>query len=326
MPGAGGGEPYRLVVDESSFDFRGLTEERLTDLLNDFSDALEELAEQHAVAASPWWIEVECADGRELYDVLYEGEAPRVGRDARLRMVRLMDRCPSWDTDLPGLPDQVEVGGVVQELAWSVGYAWWRTRQRHHVACLVFASGDRRGWQQVSAADGANGEPVTEEVFFLAEASPFSEFWRSLFARENVAEPDFFDRAREAFPELVFADSLSFRKFDGTYTEMRDWVVRVLAVVHDHFADALVTHSGQPSDVQAELGRFGLDLSPESPNTRSKPRIMKQRDVKYDGETYRCEWHGKKERHRNRIHFSLPDPRLDGRILIGIFVDHLDTE
>ncbi|MER5395369.1 hypothetical protein [Streptomyces sp. NPDC002599] len=325
MPGAEGGEPYRLVVDESSFDFRGLTEERLTDSLNAFCDALDDLSDQHPVAVSPWWIETECAEGRELYDVLYEGEAPRVGRDARLRMVRLMDRCPNWDTDLPGLPDGVELGGSVQELAWSVGYAWWHKRRGHHVACLAFASRDLRGWQPVSVADTATGQPVPEDVFFLVENSLLAEFWRSLFAREDVGEPDFFDRAREAFPELLFADSLSFRKFDGTYSEMRDWVVRVLSVVHDHFADALTAHSGQPRYVQAELGRFGLDLSPESPNTRSKPGIMKQRDVEYDGESYRCEWHGKKERHRNRVHFSLPEPRLGGRILIGIFVDHLDT-
>lgn len=326
MPGAGGGESYRFVVDESSFDFRGLTEERLTDLLNDFSDVLDTVSEQRTVAVSPYWIETECVEGRELYDVLYEGEAPKVGRDARLRMVRLMDRCPAWDTDLPGLPDRVELGGVTQDPAWSIGYAWWRTRQRHHVGCLVFASEARRGWQPVGAKDGTGqGLPETAEVFFLGEDSALPEFWRPLFSREDVAEPDFLDLARDAFTGLVFADSLSFRKFDGSYAQMRDWVVKILAVVNDHFAEALAAHAGQPHAVQAELGRFGLDLSPESPNTRSKPGIMKQRDVDHDGETYRCEWHGKKERHRNRVHFSLPEQRLDGRMLIGIFTDHLDT-
>ncbi|MFJ5724957.1 hypothetical protein [Streptomyces sp. NPDC093149] len=325
MPGAGGGEPYRIVVDESSFDFRGLTEKRLTDLLDDFSDTLEELSEEQAVAVSPFWWDVECADDRVVYDVLYEGEAPRAGRDARLRMVRLMDRCPTWDTDLPGLPDGVEVAGTGRDLALSLCYAWWQTRQKRHVACLVFPTEDRRGWLPVSVIGGATDEPMAEEVFHLAEAPALSEFWRSLFERENITEQNFFDHARRSFPGLVFADSLSFRKFDGTYAEMRDWVARLLSVVHDHFADAMALHSGQPHQVQAELGRFGLDLSPESPNTRSKPAIMKQRDVDHEGETYQCEWHGKKERHRNRVHFSLPEPRLGGRILIGIFVDHLDT-
>ncbi|MFK0119499.1 hypothetical protein [Streptomyces sp. NPDC090994] len=312
-------------MDESSFDFRGLTEERLTDLLDDFSDALETVSEQQTVAASPFWMEVDCADDRELYDVLYEGRTPRAGRDARLRMIRLMDRCPAWDADVPGLPDQVEVAGTAEELAWSLCYAWSWARQGRHVACLGFPARDRRGWLLVSAADGTTGEPVGLEVFHLVDASALCEFWRDLFAREDIAEPDFLARARQAFPHLVFADSLTFRKFDGTYSEMRDWVVRVLCVVHDHFADALVRHSGQPHQVQAELGRFGLDLSPESPNTRAKPSVMRQRDVDHEGETYRCEWHGKKERHRNRVHFSLPDTRLGGRVLIGIFADHLDT-
>ncbi|MFB6504655.1 hypothetical protein ACFYXP_07040 [Streptomyces sp. NPDC002466] len=325
MPGAGDGEPYRIVVDESSFDFRGLTEERLTDLLDDFSDTLEELFEEQAVAVSPFWLDVECVDDRAVYDVLYEGEAPRAGRDARLRMVRLMDRCPTWDTDLSGLPDRVEVVGTERDFAWSLCYAWWQTRQRRHVACLVFPAEARSGWLPVSAIDGVVGEPMAEKVFHFVDPSALSEFWRSLFERENTTEQDFFDRARQSFPGLVFADSLSFRKFDGTYTEMRDWVVKILGVVHDHFADAMTLHSGQPHQVQAELGRFGLALSPESPNTRSKPGIMKQRDVDHEGETYRCEWHGKKERHRNRVHFSLPEARLGGRILIGIFVDHLDT-
>lgn len=117
----------------------------------------------------------------------------------------------------------------------------------------------------------------------------------------------------QSFPGLVFADSLSFRKFDGTYAEMRDWVVQLLGVVHDHFADAVTRHAGQPHQVQAELGRFGLDLSPKSPNTRSKRAIMKQREVGHEGESYQCEWHGMKERHRNRVHFTLPEPRLGGR-------------
>jgi len=326
VPDAGGGEPFRFVVDETSFDFRNLTEEQLTEYLDDFSDGLAELRGLHRVAVSSWWTETECAEGRELYEVLYEGGTPRAGRDARLRMAGLMDRCPTWDTALPGLPDRVEVAGRARELAWSVGYAWWHAGRGHHVACLVFPAARMCNWLPVTAADGSAGRETEREVFFLTEPPAVTGFWRDLFAREDVAEADFLGRAKEAFPGLVFADSLSFRKFDGTYREMRDWVVQVLSVVQDHFADALAKHVGKPADVQAELGHHGLVLSPESPRTRSKSKIMRQRDVEYDRQTYHCEWHAKKEPHRNRVHFSLPDQRLGGRILIGIFVDHLDTE
>lgn len=80
-----------------------------------------------------------------------------------------------------------------------------------------------------------------------------------------------------------------------------------------------------PDKVQAELGRFGVDLSPESTNTHANPSAMRQRRVRHEGEEYVCEWHAKEHPARNRIHFTLPDQRLGGRILVGIFVDHLDT-
>lgn len=325
MPGARGDEPARFVVDESSFDFRGLTEERLTDAMDEFSDTLDQLGRNHSVAVSPWWFDAECADGRLLHTVLYEGGTPKAGRDARLRMARLLDRCPLWNVELPGLPDEVAVGEEQPSLALSVAYAWWQAGHGHHTGCLVFPVSDRRGWQMV-AAEGVGAYQPRREVYFLPGPQDLPEFWRSLLTREDLGEHEFFERAKEVFPRLALADSLTFRKFDGTYAQLRDWVVHVLAVLNDHFADALAKHEGKVADVRAELGHHGLDLSPESPNTRSRPGIMKQRDVLYEGETYRCEWHAKKRKPHNRIHFSLPQPRLDDRILIGIFVGHLDTE
>ncbi|MFE9122075.1 hypothetical protein [Streptomyces sp. NPDC007172] len=188
-------------------------------------------------------------DGRELYDVLYEGGTPQVGRDARLRMAGLMDRCPTWDTELPGLPDQVEISENVKELAWSVGYAWLQATRGHHVGCLVFPTADRHGWHPVSPVKGTHVGSGSGHVYFLAQPLELLDFWRSLFAKEDVAEADFFDRAEDAYPGLVFADSLSFGKFDGSYAEMRDWVVKALSVLNDYFSVALVKHAGQPEEI-----------------------------------------------------------------------------
>ncbi|GAB2875108.1 hypothetical protein [Streptomyces mayteni] len=326
MPGAAGDDRPRFVVDESSFDFRDLDEERLTDLLDDFCDTLEELGERWVIAVSSWWTETECTDGQPLFEVLYENGVPRPGRDARLRMVRLMDRCPEWSPDLIGLPDRVELAGNARDMAWSIGYAWRHSRDGHHICCLVFPRPGPRGWQPVTATTGEPPTPVVADVHFLAAHSAYGEFWRSLFSREDVTEQDFLVRAREAFPGLAFADSLTFRKFDGTYQDLRDWVVQALSVIHDHFADALRGQVGIPHQVQAVLGQHGMDVSPESSKTRASGKLMKQREVTHEGEVYSCEWHAKKERHRNRVHFSLPDQRLEGRLLIGIFTDHLPTE
>ncbi|MFI7869302.1 hypothetical protein [Streptomyces salinarius] len=59
---------------------------------------------------------------------------------------------------------------------------------------------------------------------------------------------------------------------------------------------------------------------------RSKnAKAWEQRNVSHEGTTYRCEWHGKRRWDRDRVHFSLPIPEHDDRVLVGIFVGHLAT-
>ncbi|HEX5493066.1 MAG TPA: AAA family ATPase [Mycobacteriales bacterium] len=151
------------------------------------------------------------------------------------------------------------------------------------------------------------------------------EFWRSLFRLEDVGEHGFFDLARLAFPRLVFHSELSFRRFVGAYPDLRDRVVTILAGLCDHFADEYATSSGVPRDIEVAMGRHRVDLSLESPKTRASQRLMRLRDVTHDGRVFRCEWHAKLERHRNRIHFAAPSEHLGGRILVGIFDKHRDT-
>lgn len=319
MPGAGEGEECRVVVDESGFDFRALHAGQLTALLDEFNDTLQHTQGKCRVATSPVWEFTECREGIELFQFLYEGAGADVARDTRLRMARLLDRCQRWDDALDGMPDQVEVDGRPLPTAWSVRFACRQTLHGHFTACLAFPAAQRAGWTRVVCDES---EP---EIFFFSDVAGLSHFWRGLFARENVTERDFFDRAQEAFTGLVFAESLTFRKFRGSYRDVRDWVVHALGVVDDHFTPALEEHSGKPDEVQAYLAQFGLELSPESPRTRANKRAMRQRDVEHEGETFRCEWHAKRHPAWDRIHFSLPKQRLGGRILVGIFVDHLDT-
>ncbi len=316
-------EPYRVLVDETGFDFRGLASEPLTRLLDEFNDTLEVVLRERVVAAAEWWHEHECLDSCKLWQFMYEPHGPGqvVSPDIRRRTALLMDRCRIWDAEQEAdIPDEVTVADRKRQLAWSLGHALRSALNGRHVACLVFpVEGAPQGWQAVTSAAG------DAEVFFVHGSADLTAFWRGLYERENVPEHAFHALAADAFPALVLAPTLSFGKFDGDYRTLRSWVTRVLSVLNDHFADALERHSGLPFRVQAELGGHGIDLSPESPNTRAKPAVIRQRHVEHEGETYDCQWHAKQHPARNRVHFSLPEPRLGGRILIGLFVDHLDT-
>jgi hypothetical protein len=231
-----------------------------------------------------------------------------------------MDKCRSWESSAD-VTSPLQIDAITVDMAWSVNYALHCTVAGRSVACLELSVSERRGWLRTSCREAA----AEAEVYFFAEADELAGFWRDLYQREDIPEHRFFDLVGFAFPGLVMASGLAFRRFDGTYTEMRDWVVRALGVINDEFAAAMSESVGQPSAVQAALGHFGLNLSPESPKTRANPKAMKLRDVEHKRVLYRCEWHAKKEPHRNRIHFSLPVSALGNKILIGIFIDHLPT-
>lgn len=313
-------EGYRIVVDESSFDFRSIEDATLSNLLDELSDALEVLQASHTVAASPGWSEVECRDGLALAQFLYDRAESSVSPSVLLRLARHMDKCRSWeDADDPTGPVEIDTQPV--DTAWSVHYALHRTFVGKSVACLGLSASERRGWLRVRCHEAA----AETDVYFFAAADELPQFWRGLYEREDIPEHRFLELAGLAFPELVLAPGLTFRKFDGSYAEMRDWVVRALCAIHDEFPPAMSRNNGQPNAVQAALGHLGLNLSPESPKTHANAKVMRLRDVKHEGVTYRCEWHAKKDPHRNRIHFSLPATTLGGKILIGIFIDHLPT-
>jgi hypothetical protein len=321
----------RLTLDEASLDFRGLHPEKLERHLDQLNEVLDHLRRRGLpVRVHPWlWDSVECIDGSLICDFIYQPARSSVSRDT-LRLLGLqLDRCPTWNEGEHGFLHSLEAvelrpaGGdtpapdlpVRLEPAFSVGIVLSPERDRP-MACLVFGGCRRRGlWS--AAGD--------RHAYFFAKTSELPGFWRSLYALEQVTEPDFLQLADHAFPDLLLHPGLSFGRFDGRYRDLRDRVVAILGVLNDYFAAAMTAHSGLPHKVKAALGQYGLDLSPESPNTRGSSRLMALREVTLDGRVYRCEWHAKLEPHRNRIHFSHPSRELGGRIVVGIFVDHLPT-
>jgi hypothetical protein len=308
-------DTVRIVLDEASFDFRGLSDTEIEQHLDDLNRAL--LVLRGGVACAPMWDGFECLDSCELYRFL-TGERPStVARDTRILSYTLLDRCVEWNPDVPQLDTTVTIGDGKPTMALSVGYALAMWLTGFGVACLVFPRVTQRGFVAVGGSRGSH------EVFFFADPLELPAFWRLLFAFESVPEHKFFELAKVAFPELVFYPPLSFRQFEGAYLDVRDRVVTILGGLNDYFCSEYREQKGLPANIQAAMGRHHVDLSPESPRTRGSTALMREREVVYNGQTFVCEWHAKLERHRNRIHFSEPSDSLDGKILIGKFTSHL---
>lgn len=307
---------YRVVIDEASFDFHGLQRTAIDETIDGFNEALDTVGRDDGAVPPCFW-EVECDDGLELGQFVF-GERCVIDRDIRRRFITLLDRRPEWDDAIPGVPINVAIGDGALQSAFSVGYALHHATARFHIACLGLHVTGRRGLMAVS--DGERDG----QVFFVDCAAVLPEFWRALLDREAVAEGDFMRFAQAAFPDLVFASGLSFGKFDGPYTRLSPWVLKTFVMLNDGFAEALAEAHGDTQVVQKRLGHFGVEVSPEGPNTHGNAKAMREREIKHEGLDFACEWHSKASLGGpNRIHFSLPDSRLDGRILVGIFTAHL---
>lgn len=319
MPGATSGDFWpRVVVDEASFDFRKLPDADVESGLDQFNDTLDALRRDgQAPAVYSDYHSIECRDGLELVQLLY-ARATDIDPDVGRRTGVLLDRCQEWDNDAPAGCTPIDLPDTPIP-AFSAGYALAMALGGRAVGCLVFPACPRRGLLTL------NGESDAAEVVFFAAASEVHRIWRHAFTLENVSEHEFFEVAAFAFPRLVFHSELRFGKFAGSYAAVRDPVVRILCALNDHFPHVLAERLGLPYDVAAAMGQYGVDLSPESSKTHANEAFMRQRDVTHDGSGYRCEWHAKIERGRNRIHFTLPNDGPAGRILIGIFTNHLDV-
>jgi len=319
VPSVNMADHVRVVIDETSFDFRGLEAGSIEDYLDDLSDTVWELREDSIATWKPPMLEaVTCADSYELFSYLMGEPGKLIDRDTRLRFFGLIGNCPEWDDSVPEDLD-IAFAESVPVMAFSAAFALTLALRRQGVACLVFGACTRHNFVTVSSEAGR------AKVFFFATAAALKAFWRSMYELEDIPEAGFFALASRAFPDLLFNPDLTFHRFDGAYRDLRRPVVSHLSVLNDDFLHAYRAANGITRDVEATLASIGCPgISPESPNTHKKERVMRMRDVEHEGSTIRCEWHTKIEPHRNRIHFAFGD-RFGSMIFIGIFVDHLDT-
>lgn len=318
---------YRVVVADECFDWRELTDSGLRDALDTLAHALQPFADGRSAAFMEPAYDVECRPSVTLMDALYspDGGLPR---DKRALLQQLVSKCRCVTPDEADLPQPVRVAdGEWREPSWGAAHALVRAAEGRAMSCLVVPHAKEpdwpSGWITVTRTTEAGQDEVTLHVLRLADDIPV--FWRGLLTHESVAAERFFTFTEHAFPRLLFADSLRLHHFKGDYPEVLPWLVKLLGALDDHFTGTLAECGGDQTQVVRRFAALGLDISPESANTKKNARAWEQRNVEYGSGTYRCEWHGKRLWDRDRVHFSLPIAAYGGRILIGVFAEHLAT-
>lgn len=166
-----------------------------------------------------------------------------------------------------------------------------------------------------------------KEIYVLLSRDDIPANTRWLIQKLQLPEDGFFSLWSRAFPSLLKSDDLSFRRFNGGYNLLRDEVIRHLSFLNDHFINLWQQcNMDFPCFVRRAKSEYSIDFSNESSNTRKSPQKMRQRKAMFACKSVNCEIHTKINPTINRIHIHPPKPEIGGeKILIGIFVDHLET-
>jgi hypothetical protein len=308
---------YRVVIDEAGLDWRGQPDTNLREIVDDFSDLLEDLADGRHVAIMTSAYGVECWESVTLVGMHYT-DSRRISRDARVRLATLLDRCRTIELQDDEIPQPIQLHGTWLEPSWGMAHALARAANGRAMSCLIGPAAFPPGWTVIERRTDS-----ALEIHLLNKSMQLPEFWRGIYHREKVSESAFFELAEAAFPNLIFHQSLTLHRFRGNYQEILPWLTRLLAAVNDHFAEVVSRHHGDHDRIIAEFSTYGVSISPESPQTHNNPKAWAQRIVTYKDIEYRCEWHGKRLWDRDRVHFSLPIKKYSDRILVGVFTDHL---
>ncbi|MCQ4200731.1 hypothetical protein M4J06_004657 [Streptomyces coelicoflavus] len=327
VPG-GAADDYRVVIGEECFDWRELADPGLLgEALAALAEVLQPLADGRTTAFVDAAYDAECLPSTKLIDALYS-PGGGLSHDDRIRLQKLLDKCRVVEPVEADLPRPVRAAdGLEREPSWGVAHALARAAGGRAMSVLLAPYVSRpdwpSGWLTLTRTTEEGYDEVRTHVLRCPADVP--GFWRGVYTHERVPAERFFSFARDAFPRLLFANSLSLHHFKGAYDEVLPWLVRLLGALDDHFVQVLAECGGDQNQVMRRFKALGLDISPESPNTKKNAKAWEQRNVSHEGTTYRCEWHGKRRWDRDRVHFSLPIPEHDDRVLVGIFVGHLAT-
>jgi hypothetical protein len=265
---------------------------------------------------------VEIVPGVCLADLMYQPQ--RLDRVLQLALQETLNRCRLWDGNDDAVEPTVEL--LVDDEEEDAPSAVWACAEQESgraVACLSISPCDS-GQRRVQVAG------KSWRVFFLcqSECSCRREFYRTIPTIEDLDEDKYLAAAPLMFPTLYFKPDIGreFRRFAGGYRAVREEVTRHLAILSDHFLRIFGSQHQQLEPTLKELRACGLDVSGESPSTKSNKDAWKQRKITIAGQDLYCELHLKLEPTKNRIHFHPGQPDIaDGKVIIGIFHEHLPT-
>lgn len=214
----------------------------------------------------------------------------------------------------------------------DAAWAHHNVRTGHPMACLGL-------WRNGPCTTLSNkGQAV---VHWVATEQDHVNFWRDTIEVEGNDEKCLERLAPHAYPELFFHENFwrGLRRLVGGYFGCREDIKKYLSTLNDHGKWAftcppptLSPHEpvnkyaiGAPSNQVIENRFSGLNLviTPEKPNVHADKRCREAREITIKGKVLYCEWHGKFDKHQNRLHIHQPVAESNDKVVMAIIDAHL---
>lgn len=169
-----------------------------------------------------------------------------------------------------------------------------------------------------------------DRMFLVTSPQQVALALRKLYLVAKVQEDLLPRYCMDMFENLYFHASPTQIKATGLrYEDVIAEVIKHFSYLNDlSGTDFESLH--QPHEIMQRAGAYGVDISPESPNTHRDRKAMSMRNITIDGQLLCCEWHTKLAPRQGRIHFYAWRDRpkeikaITGeKVIVGIITDHL---
>ena len=326
-----------FVVDGAEWDFNGWTTEEVVGAIEALIARVWTARDRDEVV----WIGDDLQtrpvlSDRDLWSLLSPDAPIMLPSELGQELAAWLGSAPRYLDEEPWpdwvLETLIQVNVLPAQLNSDQAWAHHHVRMGRSVACLgIKRSGPHTTVSRLGSAT----------VHWVANEATNRAFWRAAINDEGSSAETLERLAPHAFPALYFHTGVwqELRNFAGGYLAARAELQRYLAALDDHGAWAftfpppalaLGEAAGPDGDalptnqvIERRFRGLNLNMAPENPDVRADSKCRRAREITVGDKILYCEWHGKLEPHRNRIHVHPPVPESNEKIVIAKFHEHL---
>lgn len=310
----------RFTIDEHSVNLSGLKAEDARSAFIAFLECIREVDDEgHGVCYDEDLFNANLRGGRTFWQLFDPDSDLNLDHDFCEWVVAAFGMMPRWyELGLPQPVDvDVQIAGGSIETTGSVAWAHAQSDQGLlGAACICAPHGRSTGLVSVRVGH------VDRPVWFVGAAKDVEHYFRYLLERFADSPDDFDVLASFAFRNLLFVDDCfsGIKKMSKRCRELAPVLVAHLSAFSD---EGQRIFSGLWRDAPTEFGAFGVDISDENGKTKADAKAAKQRMRIFKNSPHYFWWHSKLERDRDRIHIYPDYASSGGKIIVGIFCQHL---